>query len=148
MRPVLTKGCGDQLHHQDQHGNSRVIVAGEQCVHCLRWSAGGRVHNDRQEDRAKKKKMLDFLGQFLTIKILLRSRRIKHHQTEHERTHQDLEGTVSVLVKTQHTRTWFCLGQEGQKFTRRRRQMIGQLFGIFHSPEPPPTGHLRAPLCG
>lgn len=35
MRPVLTKGRGDRLHHQDQHSNSQVIVAGEQYVHCL-----------------------------------------------------------------------------------------------------------------
>lgn len=50
MRPVLTKGCGDRLHQQDQHSNSRVIVAGEQYVHCLRRSAlqrRGRVHDGR-----------------------------------------------------------------------------------------------------
>lgn len=39
MRPVLTKGCGDRMHHQDQHSNSQVIVAGEQYEHCLRRTA-------------------------------------------------------------------------------------------------------------
>lgn len=67
MRPVLTKGCGDRLHHQDQHSNSQVIVAGEQYVHCLRRSAKqrrGRVHYDRGLFA-----FLDILAFYLTVKI-------------------------------------------------------------------------------
>lgn len=58
MRRVLTKGCGERLHHQDQHGNSQVIVAGEQYVHCLWRSAGEEC--TMTEDWEKKQKTCFF----------------------------------------------------------------------------------------
>lgn len=66
MRPVLTKGRGDRMHHQDQHRNSQVIVAGEQYVHCLlehRVTEAGDEYTTR-ENWAKSSAFWDILAGF------------------------------------------------------------------------------------
>lgn len=61
MRPVLTKGRGEQMHHQDQHSNSQVIVVGEQYVHCLlesRVTVQEKGARGRTEQKGRKGRFL------------------------------------------------------------------------------------------